>query len=353
MVKSKTLKLVLDGSGSYLGMEKGCLTLKNQKGELKKYPLFEDEIGEVILKSGNAVSTSALASMGFWGIDALIVTQRGKPVAMLKSIDDDGHVSQRIAQYEALNNGKGLSIAKQIVLGKTSGENLVLRKYGLRQHDLASVKRKIEQIDTTDLKVLRRTLLPIEGSCSDFYFSQVLTLFSHSMQKTDKRRTFRAYDGLNNALNFAYELLKWKVHVALINAKLEPFLGFMHCEEAGKPSLACDMMELYRHLVDDFLIQYSRSVQRKDFVVKSEKYVSGKIGKREYLSDSRANDLMRRFYAYLDCKVQIPRIRHGYKSSIETLINEEALLLGMYLRNETKNWIPRISIAHGLIYSSM
>jgi hypothetical protein len=40
------------------------------------------------LKSGNAVSTGALASMGFWGIDALITTQKGKPIAMLKSLDD-------------------------------------------------------------------------------------------------------------------------------------------------------------------------------------------------------------------------------------------------------------------------
>jgi hypothetical protein len=103
------------------------------------------------------------------------------------------------------------------------------------------------------------------------------------------------------------------------------------------------MMELYRHLVDDFLIQYSKNVQRKDFVVKTENYVSGKFGKREYLSDSKTNDLMRRFYAYLESKVEVPRVRHGNKSSIETLINEEALLLGMYLRNEKKDWIPRIA----------
>ena len=51
---------------------------------------------------------------------------------------------------------------------------------------------------------------------------------------------------------------------------------------------------------------------------------------------------MRRFYAYFDWKARIPRIRHGNKSSIETLISGEALLLGSYLRNEKKDWIPRI-----------
>jgi hypothetical protein len=42
--------------------------------------------------------------------------------------------------------------------------------------------------------------------------------------------------------------------------------------------------------------------------------------------------------------VRIPRIRHGDKSSIETMISEETLLLGMYLRNEKRGWIPRVGI---------
>jgi hypothetical protein len=42
--------------------------------------------------------------------------------------------------------------------------------------------------------------------------------------------------------------------------------------------------------------------------------------------------------------VEVPRIRVGKKQEIETLINEEAMLLGMYFRNERKDWIPRIGI---------
>jgi hypothetical protein len=34
--------------------------------------------------------------------------------------------------------------------------------------------------------------------------------------------------------------------------------------------------------------------------------------------------------------VEIPRIRHGKKQTVETLINEEALLLAQYLRDERK-----------------
>jgi hypothetical protein len=38
-------------------------------------------------------------------------------------------------------------------------------------------------------------------------------------------------------------------------------------------------------------------------------------------------------------------MRHYYPSIIETLINEEALLFAKYLRNEKKEWIPRIGIS--------
>jgi CRISPR/Cas system-associated endonuclease Cas1 len=69
-------------------MEKGAFIVKDKQGNSKKYPLFEQELGEVILKSGNFVSTGALASLGFWGIDVLVMTQRGRPVAWLKALDD-------------------------------------------------------------------------------------------------------------------------------------------------------------------------------------------------------------------------------------------------------------------------
>jgi CRISPR/Cas system-associated endonuclease Cas1 len=81
------------------------------------------------------MSTRARASScGFWGIDVLVLTQRGRPVAMLRSLDDDLHVQTRLCQYEAVNNEKGVYLAKQFVLGKFYGQNNTLEKYGLKQH---------------------------------------------------------------------------------------------------------------------------------------------------------------------------------------------------------------------------
>jgi hypothetical protein len=39
--------------------------------------------------------------------------------------------------------------------------------------------------------------------------------------------------------------------------------------------------------------------------------------------------------------VQVPRIRIGRRQTVETLIDEEALLLAKFLRKERKAWVPR------------
>jgi CRISPR-associated protein Cas1 len=339
---SKVQKIVLDGHGSYLGMEKGCFTVKDREGNVQRFPLFEKEIGEVVLKSGNFVSTGALASLGFWDVDVLIMTQRGRPVAMLRGLDDDSHVKTRICQYEALRNGRGLEIARQIVLGKIEGQNQVLKKYGFKQLDF-SIIEKIRSLEFEGLELFRRKLLTYEGRVSEVYFQRIFSLFPEWL-RPEHRRTFKAYDGLNNLFNLGYEVLSWKVHMALVNAKLEPYLGFLHSAQFGKPSLVCDLMELYRYLVDDFLIQYCGKLRKTDFVLKHESYSKKRKGKREYLNDSLTKELMKDFYAYLEGKVELPRIRHGTRQTLETLINEEALLLAKYLRDERKTWIPRTTI---------
>jgi CRISPR-associated protein Cas1 len=205
-----------------------------------------------------------------------------------------------------------------------------------RAHDY-SVMEKINQLKD------RKRLVTYEGHRTKYYFKQVLELFVESLRPT-RRMTFKAYDGLNNLLNLAYEILKWKVHIAIIKAKLEPYLGFLHSVQWGKPSLVCDFQELYRYLVDDFVIQYCRKLTAKDFILKAEKFSRNKKGKREYLNDVKTGDFTRKLNAYFKSEVEIPRIKVGKKQEIETLINEEALLFAKYLRNERKTWKPRIVV---------
>jgi len=339
MAGNKAVKLVLDSFGSYLGMQKGCLVVKNKKGDVEKYPLFENDIGEVQLRSGNSVSVGALVTLGFWGLDCLLLTGRGHPIAMVKSLEDDSHVKTRISQYEATKNGKGTEIAKTVVLAKIEGQDKVLKKYGLRRLDY-SVFEAVKKLECEDDRTFRRRLTGIEGKCSRKYFSQIFGLFRDSL-RPNSRRGFKAYDGINNMFNFAYTVLFWKVHIALVKARLEPYLGFLHTVKYGQPSLVCDFEELYRYLVDDYVIRCSLKLKPKDFVLKKDS-VGDRKGKRAFLSGKKDKAFTEGLNKLFMSFVEVPRIRVGKRQELETLIGEEALLFARYLRSQKYRWKPRI-----------
>jgi CRISPR-associated protein Cas1 len=326
---SKTLKIELSDYGSYLGRNRGCFEVRNKDGRIEQYPHFEKQIGECVLKSGSYVSTDALIDLALWNIDTYIMTKRNRVVAVLKNLEDDSHVKTRIAQYQALNNGKGDYVAKQIIKHKVESQNKVLTKYGLKPIG----------ISFEDLN--KKKLLSIEAKSARVYFNQIFKLFPEKI-RPEKRVGYKAYDGINNVFNFGYYVLKCRIHKAILKAKLEPYLGFLHSTQFGKPSLVCDFQELYRYLIDDFLIERAKKFHKKDFVAVTDFMMKLKMGKRihlcEYETDSLAEDLNGLFGRIVD----IPRIKHGNKQTVDTLISEETFLLAKYLRNESKDWKPRI-----------
>ena len=161
------------------------------------------------------VSTGALASLGFWDVDVLVMTQRGRPVAMMRSLDDDSHVKTRLSQYEAHQSEKEASIARQLVLSKIEGQNTLLEKHGLKLHDLEALEAKVGSLESSDLDVFRRRLTGIEGKFTEGYFRQLFGLIPEKL-RPGKRKKFRAYDGTNNIFNLCYEVLKWRVHRAVV-----------------------------------------------------------------------------------------------------------------------------------------
>lgn len=349
MVKAKIEKITLDNFGSYLGMEKGCYIIKDRNGNVKRYAQFENEIGEVILKSGNAVSVGALASFGFWDIDVLIMTQRGRPVAMLRSIDSDSGVETRLSQLDAYrDNKRAIEIAKTFVYAKLQGQQQILLKHGLQPHDLDRAKRMMDSILSDNLSSVRRQLIHIEGEHSNHYFQQIFKLLPEQLRPLT-RKGYMSYDGMNNIFNLAYEILSWKIRKALIKANLEAYLGFLHCHMPERASLVCDFEELYRHLIDDFLISYCQHLRKRDFTVKTVN-AGKRHGKREFLNNIKTADLLKCLEQYFQFHVHIPRIRRGFKQELETLINEETIRFSVSIRNR-ETWQPRIAIVNQIQFT--
>jgi len=347
MVKTRITKICLNDSGEYLGVRANefFLNAKNRK-EKGKWDFEQQQISEIVLKAGNLVSTNALETALDFKISVVITRWNGEPIGILKALDDDSHIETRINQYESVKNGRCIEIAKKTVYAKLEGQNQVLRKYGLRQHDLMGIKDKINHTEGTNLTDMRTKLLQIEGVKTRRYFSQIFQLFPEWL-RVEHRRTKGAYDGLNNLFNFGYSILFWKCHYAIFRAKLEAYLGFIHSQQFGKPSLVCDMQELYRYLIDDCVIQFAKKLRKNDF----RRVYFGYTNKRNkyprlFLKKEKHRLLEKQLHDCFEFKTEIPRIRgktHGKRQTIETLINEEVLLLARYFRNEIREWNPRIA----------
>ena len=80
-------------------------------------------------------------------------------------------------------------------------------------------------------------------------------------------------------------------------------------------------------------------------MVKSEIVSRKRKGKREYLNDAETRRMMNELWDYLESEVDISLIRQGKRQRFVTLINEGALLLNGYIRNDNTNWVPRIVLA--------
>ena len=56
---------------------------------------------------------------------------------------------------------------------------------------------------------------------------------------------------------------------------------------------------------------------------------------------------MKQLDRLFEAMIEVPRIKHGKRQTIDTLINEEALLFAKYLRHEIETWKPRIAMSYG------
>lgn len=333
MRKGRTVKILLTDRGEYLGFRANEFFVRDRNRKEKgSWDVEHKEISEIVLKAGNLVSTNALETALELKTRILFTRWNGEPLGTIKALDDDSHVKTRIMQYESFNNGLGLEIARKIVYAKLKGQNEILKKYGFREFDLMRMKEGVDNAED------RQALLTLEGHAGLTYFRNVFSLFPEWL-RVEHRRTQGTFDALNNLFNFGYSLLFWKCYNAILKAKLEAYLGFLHSVQVGKPSLVCDLQELYRYVVDDSIIQFGAKLKKTAF----RRVYFGSKPKipRLFLKSDKNREFEGFLHGCFNAKVEIPRIRHGKRQTVETLINEETLLLAEYLRNEVKEWNPR------------
>lgn len=342
-MRGRMLKIEMKDYGNYLGRGRGCFYVRDRNRKQTEYRHFAQEIGECVLKDGNSVSVDALRDLALFNIDTYIMTRYDRIVGFLVNPEDNSHVKTRLCQYQAyLDKNKTVKIMKAILKAKILGQNRVLEKYDLKPLNYSIIERQIDGVHAENLETVRKQLMQIESKYSQYYFSEIFSLFPEKI-RPEKRIGHKAYDGMNNVFNFAYHILKMRIHKALLKAKLEPYLGFLHSLKFGNASLVFDMMEIYRPLIDDFLLERRKKFHKNDFVLKTDTEIKLRMyNKRFVLTDYETNGLTDDLFLFFERYVNVKRVGHGFRQTIDSLINEESKELARYLRNETTTeWQPR------------
>lgn len=174
-----------------------------------------------------------------------------------------GNVLLRRTQYRIADMDEAaLSISRIIVAGKIANCRNVLQR-AIRDHgddertpdlikasSLLEIRQKQAMV-TEDINKLRG----IEGDSANSYFG----VFNHLIvaQKESfimKGRTRRPpRDSVNALLSFLYALLAHEIQSALETTGIDPYVGFLHTDRPGRPSLALDLMEEFRPYLADRL----------------------------------------------------------------------------------------------------
>ncbi len=211
------------------------------------------DVDHVMLFGNIQVTTQALHKMLDQGIELALFSFSGKLLGQLTP-PQTKNIPLRLAQFEQhKNDGFKLMIAKSIVDAKLQNAVKMVLQHR-RKHpesistdearELDKFKEKVADSQTLD------SLRGVEGSGTAKYFQ----LFSRMLKPlwTFTARTRRPpKDPVNAVLSFGYVVVGAEIQALLDGVGFDPYLGFYHCVDYGRPGLALDMLEEFRHpLVD-------------------------------------------------------------------------------------------------------
>lgn len=213
---------------------------------------------ESVLLFGNIqVTTQAMAELLEKGVNLSLFSRQGNYRGSLAP-PRGRNIELRLAQFEAhFDAARALTLAKSVVSAKIANGLAVLARYREKngappefESGRAAIQEALEKVDAaTDIACLDG----VEGAAARSYFS-CLMMFNRSEMAWPGRQKHPSPDPLNALLSLTYTLLMHELTALLEGVGLDPYLGFLHQVDYGRPSLALDLMEAFRHPVADRLV---------------------------------------------------------------------------------------------------
>lgn len=262
--------LYLTEQGSKLGKTSRRLVVEKDKKTVLEVPEFK--VDRVLVYGNVQITTQAITFLLGNGIETSFLTLHGRMKGRLSPIESK-NILLRMRQYQTYqDNDFRLKIAKSIIRAKIINSRVLLLRYA-RNHPEAEIdrnRRRLEEcIKGVENKATVNSLMGIEGIAASVYFSAYGKMFRREL-RFEKRQRRPARDPVNSLLSFGYVLITNEMMSVLCSIGFEPYIGYLHGINYGRPSLALDMVEEFRHPVVDRFTLYivnNRIVKEEDFEV--------------------------------------------------------------------------------------
>nr|WP_306057021.1 CRISPR-associated endonuclease Cas1 [Natronococcus sp. AD5] len=286
-------------------------------GELGSFPV--EKLDTINIFGGVNFSTPFVAKANEHGIVLNYFTQNGNYRGSF--VPERNTIAEvRRAQY-GLSIEEEVSISKKMIAAKIRNARTILSRKGVHGTDLlADLGERIETAATKD------DLRGIEGEAAERYFARLdETLVDGWTFETRSKRP--PEDHINSLLSLTYVMMKNEVLSALRCYNLDPFLGVLHADRHGRPSLALDLQEEFRPLFCDAFVM--RLVNR------------GTITHEDFRENNRLTDDA--FQQYLDKfdDYMIEELTHPYfeyRVNRRKAVRQQAILLRKAVTGELEEY---------------
>jgi CRISPR-associated protein Cas1 len=232
----------------------GKLGVENQRlcfstPNVRQLFLDPKSLQEIVCYGGVSITPAALRLLTSRGVHVAMLSSHGDHFIARWDPGDTSRTLVRLIQYHVvLQPQVALLIARQHVIAKIESQIAATRHYQ-RQGKTAQANEPLQKLEKAlnDARYAKDldTLRGIEGAATAIWFrvysGAILPPF-----KFERRVRRPPTDPVNALLSLGYSLLTRRVAARIQAAGLEPNLGTLHAYRAGRPSLACDLVEPLR-----------------------------------------------------------------------------------------------------------
>ncbi|WP_129628484.1 CRISPR-associated endonuclease Cas1 [Candidatus Oscillochloris fontis] len=267
----------------------------------------------IVMGRGVQLSTALLITLLEAGVPVTFTNQSGtRHYATLAP--GVSHFAALRSQQMALvqDPARALELARSLITIKLSAQQALLRR-----SNWPASRSAISQIETARIGVQsasnQDSLRGYEGVGAAAYFGAWRASLGTAWG-FHGRAFYPPPDPINAMLSFGYTLVLHEVVVAIQITGLDPYLGTFHVIEAGRPSLALDLLEEFRpSLVDRLVLDLveNQTLQPQHFEHPAQR------PEAVYLSNAGRELLIERYESLLNSPVEVSGIgRTAWRQAI-------------------------------------